>query len=285
MYAMTHLGPGAPLATSEGTLRVPHITGHCFCESPEVIDTLQAVIADRRMARANVTVHPGGIPAALDLYGGAATPNLIVIESRAEIGQIYAQLDALADVCSPGTKVIVIGYANDIAFYRELLERGVSEYMVAPVDPISVVAVIARLYAGAGATRLGRTFAFFGAKGGVGSSTVAQNVASALATSYDSDVILADLDLSFGNASLGFNLDQSQGIAQALQDPSRLDDVLLNRLVSKCGDHLGVLPAPATLQGLYDLEERAFEPVLELAQSTVPFVVLDVPHVWTSWVK
>ncbi|HEX2134502.1 MAG TPA: AAA family ATPase [Microvirga sp.] len=286
MDAIANLNaPLAGPADSEGTLRVPQITVHGFCETPEVIAALQAIGADRRMSRANLAVHPAGIPVALELYGRAATPNLIILENRAQPSEFYAQLDALADVCSPGTKVIVIGYTNDISLYRELLARGVSEYMVAPVDPISIIAVIARLYAGAGATRLGRSFAFIGAKGGVGSSTVAHNVASAMATSYDSDVILADMDLSFGSAGLGFNLDQTQGIAQALQDPSRLDDVLLNRLVSKVGDHLGVLPAPASLLGLYGLEERAFEPVVELAQSTVPFVVLDIPHAWTAWVK
>jgi pilus assembly protein CpaE len=266
-------------------LRVPQITLHAFCDTPETVGVMERAVADRRMSRAHAKVHAGGIAAALDLYKSAATPNLVLFESRAEVSDLYAQLDALADVCGPGTKVIVIGHADEIALYRELLRRGVSEYIVAPIDPMSIIAVIARLYQEAGASKLGQSFAFIGAKGGSGSSTIAHNVASTMARAYSSDVILADLDLPFGSASLGFNLAQTQGIAQALQDTSRLDDVLLERLLTKCGDHLSVLTAPATLENFYDLEESAFERLLDIAQSSVPFVVLEMPHVWTSWAK
>ena len=265
-------------------LRVPQITLHAFCDTPEMIGTMERTVADRRMSRAHATVHPGGVGAALDLYRKTKSPNLVVIESRAAV-HLHILLEALAVVCASGTKLIVIGYVNDVALYRDLLARGVSEYMVAPIDPIAMIAVIARLYQNAGANKLGRSFAFIGAKGGVGSSTIAQNVASTMGRVYGCDVILADLDLAFGSASLGFNLDPTQSMAQALEDASRLDDVLLARLLTKCEDHLSILAAPATLERSYDLEERAFERVLDIAQSNVPFVVLDIPNVWTSWAK
>jgi pilus assembly protein CpaE len=266
-------------------VRVPHITLHAFCDTPEMIGTMERVAADRRMSRAHATMRPGGIAAAIDLYRHAASPNLVVIESRAAVAELHAQLDALADVCQSGTKVIIVGYANEVSVYRELLFRGVSEYIVAPVEPILIIAAISRLYLGAGANKLGRSIAFVGAKGGVGSSTIAHNVASTIARAYGCDVILADLDLPFGSVSLGFNLNPTQGIAQALDTASRLDDVLLERLLTKCEDHLSVLTAPATLVQSYDMEESSFEAVIDLAQSNVPFVVLDVPHIWTSWSK
>jgi pilus assembly protein CpaE len=264
---------------------VPHITIHAFCESSEMIATMECVVSDRRMSRAQCTVSPGGIAAAMNLCGTTMSPNLIVIESRAAVADLYAQLNEFADVCGANTKVIVIGSINDVSVYRELLTRGVSEYLVAPVDPISIVSVISRLYRENGAKRLGRSLAFIGANGGVGSSTIANNVASMIARSSGSDVILADLDLPFGHASLDFNLEPIQGIAQALQDSSRLDDLLLERLLTKHADHLSVLTAPATLIQSYDLEEDAIVRVIELAQNNVPFVVLNVPHIWSSWVK
>jgi pilus assembly protein CpaE len=267
------------------TLRVPHITVHAYGDTPEMIGTMEKAVADRRMSRAHATVHPGGIAAAIDSYRNAVSPNLVLIESRAAGAELDAQLDALANVCQSGTKVILIGYANDISVYRNLLARGVSEYVVAPVDPISLIAAIANLYRDAGASKLGRSFAFIGAKGGVGSSTIAHNVASTMARTYGRKVILADLDLPFGSASIGFNLDPAKGIAEAVGEPSRLDDALLEHLLRKCEDHLSVLTAPATLVQCYDMEEGAFEPLISLAQSNVPFVVLDVPHIWTSWVK
>lgn len=279
----------APSVSTAGNvvemLRIPVITLHAFCETPELIESLQAAIGDRRMARTHATVTPGGIAAALELYGRVATPELILFESHAPAAELFGQLDALAEVCGATTKVMVIGHANDISLYRGLLARGVSEYIVAPVDPLSVITAISRLYHVAGTAKLGRSFAFVGARGGVGSSTVAHNVAARMAQAYGSGVILADLDLPFGSASLGFNLGSSQGIADALEDANRLDEGLFERLLSRCGEHLSVLTAPATLAISYDIAEGAFERMLDIARSTVPFVVLDIPHVWTAWSK
>jgi pilus assembly protein CpaE len=281
----TDAPPKSPIGHVLEMHRVPQITIHAFCETPELIGGFEKAIADRRMSRVTAKVRSGGITAAIDLYRQEGSPNLVVIEVCEAVADLYARLDALADVCVAGTKVIVVGYANDVATYRELLRRGVSEYIVAPVDPMSLIAGISRLYQDPTADKFGRSLAFIGANGGVGSSTIAQNVASTIARAYDCDVILADLDLPFGTASLGFDLNPGHGIAQAIKDGSRFDDVLLERLLTKCEDHLQILSAPATLQQSYDLEETALEHVLDVAQRNVPFVVLDVPHIWTSWAK
>jgi pilus assembly protein CpaE len=266
-------------------LRVPAITLHAFCETAEMTAAMQTAVADRRMSATHATVQPGGVEAALELYRKTATPELVLFESHAEASQLYGQLDALADVCGANTKVMVIGHSNDIALFRGLLARGLSEYIVAPVEPMALVAAISRLYHVAGAAKLGRSFAFVGARGGVGSSTIAQNVSASLAQLYKSHVILADFDLPFGSAGLGFNLERGQGIAEALHDANRLDEGLFEKLLSPCGDNLSVLTAPASLESCNDLAEGAFERVLDLARSSVPFVVLDIPHVWTPWVK
>jgi pilus assembly protein CpaE len=266
-------------------IRIPQITLQAFCDTPDMITTLERALGDRRFSRSDARVHSGGIDAAIVMYRQVVSPNLVIIESRLAVGELHAQLGALADVCVPGTQVIVIGYVNDVTLYRELMIRGVSEYMVAPVEPIALIAVISRIHQTANTSKLGRTLAFIGANGGVGSSTIARNVAGTIARSCRSDVILADLDMPFGSASLGFNLSPTQGMAQALQDVSGFDEVLLKRLSTECEEHLSVLTAPATLQQSYDLEESAFERVLNIAQSSSPFLVLDIPHIWTSWVR
>jgi pilus assembly protein CpaE len=276
----------ANLATaSVETLRIPHITIQAFCETPSLISAMEKALADRRMARASAKVIPGGIATAIDLYHRETSPNLIIVENRASIVELYAQLEALADVCVAGTKVIVIGNANDVGIYRELLFRGVSDYAVAPLDPLSIISLISRAYQESETSRFGRVLAFVGASGGAGSSTIAQNVAATIARSYGCSVIFTDLDLPFGTAGLGFDLNPSETIAQALNDGGRLDDILLERLLTKHEEHLQVLTAPATLDQSHELPEDAFERVLDVAQANASVVVVDVPRVWTPWVR
>jgi pilus assembly protein CpaE len=267
------------------TLRIPHITIHAFCETPSLINAMEQALTDRRMSRASAKVLPGGIATAIDLYHRETSPNLIIVENRAPITELYAQLEGLADVCVAGTKVIVIGNANDVGVYRELLFRGVSDYAVAPLDPLSIISLISRAYQESETSRFGRVLAFVGASGGAGSSTIAQNVAITMARSYGCSVIFTDLDLPFGTAGLGFDLNPTETIAQALNDGDRLDDILLERLLTKHEEHLQVLTAPATLDQSHELAEDAFERVLDVAQANASVVVVDVPRVWTPWVR
>jgi pilus assembly protein CpaE len=265
--------------------RAPQISIHAFCETAAVSSALNAFVADRRMARAHSNVQLGGVAVAIKQYGKVGSPNLLIIECSGDAGTIHAELDALANVCHAGTKVIVIGHTNDVGFYRDLLVQGISEYLVAPLDLNSLIAVIYRLYREPGAKKLGRSFAFVGAKGGVGSSSVAHNVAATIGRLYGASVILADLDLRFGTASLDFKLDASEGVAEVLQDPTRVDDMFLERLLNKRDRHLSILTSPATLEKFYDLQDGAFDRLLEVAQTNVSYVALDVPHVWTSWAR
>lgn len=262
---------------------VPHITIHAFCENHDVLSVLERASADRIMSRATVEIFAGGIGAATEYYRHHPAPNLIVVERRAPNDVILSELEELAQGCDPGIKVLVIGYSNDIEFYRELMRRGVSEYVVGPVGVVSLVGAISGIYRGSSSVKLGQVYAFLGAKGGVGSSTVAHNVGWTMARSFGSDVVVADLDLPFGTAGLNFNVDTHQGIAEAIQDSSRLDEVLLDRLLTKCDDHLSLLAAPGTLDASYDLSPDAVARLLEIAQANVPFTILDVPHLWTSW--
>ena len=264
---------------------MPRISIQAFCESPDVAAVIEAAAGDRRMARAHVKVHTGGLDAAAEFYQAAATPNLIIVESKLQRDRLEAELDRLAEVCDPGTKVVVIGHTNDVELYRGLIQRGVSEYLVAPIDMMGIIRAISDLYVERSAQPLGRTIAFVGGKGGVGSSTVAHNVGWAIARTFDSDVVIADLDLAFGTAGLDFNQDPTQGIAEAVNAPDRLDDNFLDRLLAKASDHLSLLAAPATLDRTYDFGETAFEQVIDVAQAGVPGVILDLPHLWTAWMR
>ena len=263
---------------------VPRITIAAFCETEAAAETIAAAAADRRMARATVEVRPGGIPGAIEVYREAPSPDLLILESRAAGADLLNALEGLADTCDADTKVMVVGTSNDVMLYRELLDRGIADYLAGPLSQASIIAAIGRIYRDGEPRKLGKTCAFIGAKGGVGASTVAHNVAHGLAD-LASKVILADMDLPFGTVGLDFNMDVEQGIAEAIDDSGRLDELLLDRLLVRCTDHLSLLTAPAVLGRAYDLGEQAFEQMLEIARAQAPNVVLDIPHLWTGWAR
>jgi pilus assembly protein CpaE len=166
-----------------------------------------------------------------------------------------------------------------------MVRRGVSDYLIAPVGPVDLIRAISGLFYAADAKPVGRTLAIVGAKGGVGASTVAHNVAWAIARDVHLDAVVADLDLPFGTAGLDFNQDPPQGIADAVMSPDRIDTAFVDRLLSKCTDHLSLLAAPATLDRVYDFGTEAFDSTFDVLRSSVPCIVLDVPHLWTGWAK
>ncbi|MEO0326964.1 MAG: CpaE family protein [Pseudomonadota bacterium] len=264
---------------------IPRITIQCFCETEPVRNALEMTSQDRRMARTHTSVNMGGIVGAVDFYSASPTPNLIFIESRKTGEGLMSDLEKLASVCDSDSKVIVIGHYNDILLYRELISSGVSEYLVAPISMADTLSAISDLYTDEAKGPLGKIYAFIGAKGGCGSSTVCHNVAWTIASTYQNEVVLADLDLAFGTANMNLDQDPTQGIADAVFSPDRVDDILLDRLLAKCADHLSLLAAPSTLERTYDFETNAFASILEIAQKSAPCVIVDIPNQWNGWTK
>lgn len=262
---------------------LPRVTLQAFCETPGVAETIESAAGDRRMQKTHVKVHMGGAPAAVEAYRQAPTPNVVVLEFGGDRAAILDALDQLAAVCDSGTKVVVVGHLNDVVLYRELVRRGVSEYLIAPVGVIGFVKAMSELFTNPGAEPLGRTVAVLGAKGGVGASTVSHNIAWAIARNLQTQTVIVDLDIAFGTAGLDFNQDPPQGIAEALFAPDRLDANLVDRLLSKCSDHLSLLAAPAMLDRTTDLTETALDGLIDILRASVPTIVLDVPHLWTAW--
>jgi len=264
---------------------VPRVSLQAFCETSEVSSLIQGAASDRRMQKAHVKLHMGGAAAAVEAYREAPTPNIIVIESTQDRAGLIGHLDSLSEYCDAGTKVVVLGRVNDVSLYRDLMARGVSEYLIEPFDVIDFVRAISELYASPGGQPLGRVISFYGAKGGVGASSLAHNAAWSISRQFDVATIVVDMDLGFGTAGLDFNQDPPQGIADAVYAPDRLDTNLVDRLLSKCTDKLSLLAAPATLDRIYDFEDSAFDALMDVLRASAPVVILDVPHVWSAWAR
>jgi len=274
----------AAAAAEEHIAPAPRVSVQAFCETVETAAAVQAAGEDRRLNKAHLKIQMGGMTAAVEAYRTAPTPNVILLETEGR-GDLLGDLDQLATVCDAGTRVIVIGRINDVQLYRELVRRGISDYVIAPVAPLDVVRAICNLFSTPEAKAVGRIIAVVGAKGGVGASTVAHNVAWAIARDLALDSVVVDLDLAFGTAGLDYNQDPPQGIADAVFSPDRVDTAFVDRLLSKCTDHLSLLAAPATLERVYDFGADAFDSIFDTLRTTMPCIVLDVPHLWSGWTK
>jgi pilus assembly protein CpaE len=278
--------PLAPEAGPEEHIApAPRVSVQAFCETVETASAVQLAGEDRRLAKVHLKLQMGGATAAAEAYRTSPTPNVILIESEGRADELLANLDLLAEVCDSGTRVVVVGRINDVALYRELTKRGVSEYLIAPVNALDIVRAVCGLFSHSDAKPVGRIIAVVGAKGGVGSSTIAHNIGWAIARDLSLDSVVTDLDLAFGTAGLDFNQDPPQGIADAVFSPDRIDTGFVDRLLSKCTDHLSLLAAPATLDRVYDFSAEAFDGVMDALRTNIPCVVLDVPHQWSAWTK
>ena len=273
------------MADLENMRPLPRISVHAFCESEALQQVMERCANDRRVAKVSMRITSGGIAAAANMFSGAPTPNLIILESKTNAANLLGELAPLAAVCDPTTKVVIIGYYNDIGLYRELIRNGISEYMVQPVAMPDILAAMASIFVDPEAEPLGRSIAFIGSKGGTGASTVAHNCAFGISNLFSTETILADLDLPYGTANIDFDQDPAQGIAEAVFAPDRLDEVFLDRLLTKCSQHLSLLAAPSLLDRAYDFDGQAFQPVLDVLQRSAPVTVLDVPHAWSEWTR
>ncbi|WP_156032566.1 hypothetical protein [Parvularcula oceani] len=262
---------------------VPRINIHAFCRDAALSALIERAAADRRLAKAHVTIQNGDAFRAAQVFAYEPTPNLILLEAGQSPQELLQGLEALAEVCDPSTRVVVIGAINDIQLYRALMERGISDYLVAPRSPLQIISAVSSLYADPSAPPVGKSYVFMGARGGTGSSTICHNVAWAMAEQCLSDTVMMDMDLAFGTGSLDFEQDPSQGLSEALGAPERLDDVLLDRLLQKCTDRLSLFAAPNLLDRDYDLPAESFESVVDMVRSSAPSVAIDMPHIWTAW--
>lgn len=267
----------------EGEKPLPGISVHAFCDRQETAHCINETTRDWRMRRTNVKIYMGGLPAAIDFYHKENTPSLIVIESGMRGEELFNQLEQLASVCDEGTKVVMIGAANDIRLYRQLMDKGVSDYLVPPLHPLHVIRSLGELYADPDQPFIGRVAAFFGAKGGVGSSAIAHNTAWVLSETLGQETALVDLDTSWGTTGLDFSYDNMSGLEEALGEPDRLDETLMDRIMIRHTPKLSILPTSGSLNTKPVMDSESYEAVVNAVRGISPLSILDMPHYWTDW--
>ena len=270
-------------AREGGEKALPSVSIHAFCDRPDTAGAINQTQNDWRMKRTNMKIYMGGLPAAIDFYHKESTPGTVMIETGMRGPELFAQLEQLASVCDAGTKVVIIGAANDIRLYRQLMDQGVSDYLVPPLSPLGIIHALSDIYADPEQPFVGRVAAFFGAKGGVGSSTLAHNIAWCLSENVGKETALVDLDASWGTTGLDFAYDNTQGLEEALAEPDRLDETLLDRIMLRHTPKLSILPAAGTLGSKPVMAADAYEAVVDVVRSVSPLTILDMPHYWSEW--
>ena len=259
----------------------PRATVDVFASSSRA--AFEAAAGDAAFARTRMTFREGGIAAATALYATDPSAGIVVVEDSGSEEELLSRLDALAEVLVDGTRVIVAGASDRIATYMSLLARGVDEYAPLPLDPGQIVELFASLHSGAGVPTRGKSIAVWGVKGGVGASTIAQNLAWSLASRTSKEVLYVDFDVPFGSSALAFDLTSPRSIVDVLSLPDKMDETLIERCLSKKEPRLSILPSLGLCGGSDPLRPEAVAALATTATRMADVVVLDVPHSWSDW--
>ena len=256
-----------------------------FVLSPELGSLVESIKGDRLFLRSTMSVHEGGSRGAIEYLGTNSTPDLLIIETTAQDDALFEELGALADVCAPGTRVIIVGTENDVNLFKTLIDQGISQYFVGVPSEEELKAAISDAFVDKQQSEKCKVIAVAGIRGGVGSSVIAHNVATEIASLTRDDVIVVDLDINYGTGALNFNIQPQNTIVDALAQAGSLDEVLLNRFLEKCTENVSLLASPGSLSTGMEISSLNLEPLINMVRQMASYVVLDLPHVWNNWVQ
>lgn len=258
----------------------PPVSIHISWDRAETGNVAASMSDDPRMSRAEITSERGGLDGAVVKFASQTPPDLLIVDTTLGGQAMFKALARLRAVLKPETKVVVVGAVNDVRLFRELAARGVDEYVVAPVQPLQLVTTACALFA---ETDSSRVIAVIGARGGVGASAIARNLAWSIAEQHQIPAALVDLDLSFGTAAFDVHVETPRSVAELLAEGE--DDALPERVSARCTERLRILRAPADLREEGAPDPEAVERMVRAVRRLSPFVILDLPHAWNAWVK
>ena len=266
--------------TESNVRREPFVA---FVTDRETRDSMLGAV--RRKGWAENRVVLGSIEEAAQALAKVVTPSLIILDIS-ESQDAMADLNRLAESCDPGTRVIAVGAVNDVALFRTLMGAGVEDYLVKPLDEDAlfealdrepVVPVAAPEQSTKADAETKRVFVV-GARGGVGTGTIALNLAWMAAHEEDRKTALVDTDVYFGTAALAFDIEPGAGMREALENPSRIDSLFIERAMVKQSEKLALLTCEEGLGQSCQMTSEAMETLLAEVEQSYPFVVLDVPR-------
>ena len=240
----------------------------------------EQVLQEAAVLLGRCVIMRGGIRKATEYLTEQRSPHLLIVDISG-INAPLSEIHALADVCEPGTKVVALGDHNDIALYRDLIEAGVTNYIVKPLTRDVLETLLNPKPSrdiGRSGLKLGKVISFTGARGGVGTTTLAANLAWHLANKQGRRVALVDLDLQRGDCAMLFNVENMAGFRDALHHPMRMDAILLDRIMTQVGERLFILGCVEPLDENVQCAISAIDALFSVLRSQFQYVIVDVPR-------
>ena len=230
-------------------------------------------------------IHKGGLRNAIQSLSVSASPQILFVD-LAESGDPLNDINALAEVCEPGTVVIAAGQVNDVRLYRDLVSSGIQDYLLKPLHADMLREAFGHAQVLLNAPKIVETntdrphcsVAVIGTRGGVGASTIATSIAWLLAEKEKRATALLDLDVHFGTGALSLDLEPGRGLTDAIDNPSRIDGLFIERAMVKASEKLSVLSAEAPINAPLITDGSAFYQLQEEMHAAFECTVVDLPR-------
>jgi pilus assembly protein CpaE len=226
-------------------------------------------------------IRRGTVRTAINAMAKLQTPEVLIVDISGEDQPLHA-LGELSDVVEPGVRVLVIGDTDDVDFYRHITRgMGVMEYIFKPITREAVARhfapLITRKAVGADAARGGRVVGLMGARGGVGSTTIAGNLAWYLGVIAKRHTVFLESDLHMGSGALLLGGKTGPGLRMALETPDRIDPLFVERAAQPVAERLHVLASEEKLSEPLNYSKGAAQRLIETLRVRYNFIVMDVP--------
>lgn len=270
--------------TEKSTYSPPFLA---FAKDSGDIDTLKTFAAMQQWGEA--CVFQGDINAASEHLKTNTSPALLLAEiSSAQTAP--GELDLLAEVCSPDTKVIIIGNVNEYSFYCWLTDIGIFSYLLKPLTSAMLQTAYDKSQAKAPTANKqeksqGKVFSMLGTRGGVGTSTIALNLAGMIADLSKKEVALVDIDPQEGSIALMLDIEPAKGFREALEKPDRIDSLFIDRVMVKPVKHLSILSSEEPLYDLIHIHEQTAALLIKELRMKYDIVILDLPRTLSPFIR
>ena len=249
----------------------------------DTFDLLRPVVEE--MGWPTDKCHKGGLRNAVQSLSVAASPNILLVD-LSESGDPLSDINSLAEVCEPGTVVIAMGQVNDVRLYRDLIVSGLQDYLLKPFSPEQLRDVLSQAQAvlnapkaeEAGSEKPHISTAVIGTRGGVGASTIATSLAWLMSHDRERLTALLDLDIHFGTGALALDVEPGRGLTDAIDNPSRIDGLFIERAMIKANEKLSLLSAEAPINAPMMTDGTAFFQLQEEFRAAFECTVIDLPR-------